>query len=303
MDFLQLEYFLEVARVGNMTTAANALHVAQSSVSRSIARLEDDLGVPLFERSGRGIFLNDYGKKFYTRAETILRERIDVERELKEMRDQFAGRIAISTSAARQINQLITQYMSQHPTVLFRQFRLTDMQEVKAKLDSGSIDYALTYTQLADPEYQWEPLIREEFYALVPAAHPLAEKSVIQISDLKGERLLINNVDDPDFIDQHCLPYGFSPEFGFIGNEYEIIGPMVEEGLGISLIATLALYDMKKTLPLEHLSKIRLAKIEGDAFYRTLGILSRKHHYLSSAAKNFYKRLIDYFKIIELEMK
>lgn len=303
MNFLQLEYFLEVARVGNMTAAAHTLHVAQTSVSRSIARLEDDLGVPLFERSGRGVFLNDYGKKFYARAETILRERTDVERELKEMRDQFAGRVAIATSAARQINQLIIQYMSQHPNAIFRQFRITDMQEVKAKLDSGSLDYALTHAQLLDPEYQWEPLIREEFFVLVSAEHPLSGKSVLQISDLKGQRLLINNVDDPDFIEQQCLAHGFSPEFGFIGNEYEIIGPMVEEGVGISLISTLALYDMKKSLPLEHLGKIRVARIEGEAFYRTLGVLCRKHHYLSSAARSFYKRLTDYFKIIELEMK
>lgn len=303
MDFLQLEYFLEVARVGNMTTVANTLHVAQSSISRSIARLEEDLGVPLFVRSGRGIFLNDYGKKFYARAETILRERADVERELKEMRDQFTGRIAISTCSARQINQLICQYMSQHPNALFRQIRLNDIQEIKAKLDGGSIDYALTYDQLPDPEYQWELLIQDEIFALVPAAHPLAEKALLQISDLKGERLLINNADNPDFIEQQCAPYGFSPEFGFIGNEYEIIGPMVEQGLGISLIAKLALYDMKKSLPLEHLSKIRVLPIEGGILRRSLGILYRKHHYRSSAAKSFYKNLKEYFKIIELEMK
>ena len=302
MDFLQLEYFLEVARIGNMTAAANALHVAQSSVSRSIARLEHNLGVPLFERSGRGIYLNDFGKKFYARAETILRERTDVERELKEMRDQFAGRIAIATSAARQINQLIMQYMGEHPSALFRQFRMTDLQEIKARLDGGSIDFALTYAPLPDLEYQWDPLIQEEFYALLPAVHPLAENKVIKIADLKGERLLINNVDDPDFIEQQCLPYGFSPDFAFIGNEYEIIGPMVEQGLGVSLIATLALYDMKRSLPLEHLAKIRLARIEGDAFCRTLGILYRKHHYLSSAAKSFYRKMMEYFHVIQLEM-
>ena len=76
--------------------------------------------MPLFERSGRGIYLNDFGKKFYARAETILRERTDVERELKEMRDQFTGRIAIATSAARQINQLMIHYMEEHPSALFR---------------------------------------------------------------------------------------------------------------------------------------------------------------------------------------
>ena len=302
MDFLQLEYFLEVARVGNMTTAANTLHVAQSSVSRSIARLEHDLGVPLFERSGRGIYLNDFGKKFYGRAETILRERTDVERELKEMRDQFTGRIAIATSAARQINQLMIHYMEEHPSALFRQFRMTDLQEIKAKLDSGSIDYALTYAPLSDGEYRWDPLIREEFYALLPAGHPLAGRKEISIGELKGERLLINNVDDPDFIEQQCAPCGFVPDFAFIGNEYEIIGPMVEQGLGVSLIATLALYDMKRSLPLEHLAQIRLARIEGEAFSRTLGILYRKHHYLSAAAKSFYKQMIDYFKVIQLDM-
>ena len=138
---------------------------------------------------------------------------------------------------------------------------------------------------------------------MVPASHPLAQKTVLQISDLNGVRLLINNVDNPGFVEQQCACYGFSPQFGFIGNEYEIIGPMVEQGLGISLIATLALYDMKKSLPLEHLSKIRVLPIEGGIFRRSLGILYRKHHYLSSAAKSFYKKLKDYFKIIELEMK
>lgn len=303
MDFLQLEYFLQVARVGNMTSVANSLHVAQSSVSRSIARLEDDLGVPLFERSGRGIFLNDYGKKFYARAETILRERTYVNRELKEMRDQFSGRIAISTCAARQINQLIIQYMTQHPDVLFRHFRLTDLHEVKANLDSGSIDYALTYDQLPDPEYQWEPLIEEEIYVLLPENHPSAGKNMLQIDDLKDNRLFINNTDNQGFIEQQCALCGFAPEFGFIGSEYELLGPMVEQGLGFSLISTLGLYDMKKSLPLEHLANIRTLPIEGASFRRTLGILSRKHHYLSSAAKSFYKKLIDYFKVIEIEMK
>ena len=88
MDLLQIEYFLAVARTENMTAAANTLHVAQSSVSRCISRLEESLGVPLFERSGRGIVLSDYGRRFYARAETIMRELSDGEQEIKEMRDQ-----------------------------------------------------------------------------------------------------------------------------------------------------------------------------------------------------------------------
>lgn len=302
MDFLQLEYFLTVARMGNMTAAATALHVAQSSVSRSIARLEDDLGVPLFERTGRGIFLNEYGKAFYERAETILRELGDGERQMKEMRDAYAGRISISTSAARQINRLMAQFMEEHPDVLFRQRRMTDLNDIKSKLDSGALDYALTYTPLPDPEYQWEPLIQEEYYVLLPQNHPFSGRIMITLDELKGENLLLNDSDDPDFIDQLCAQRGFKPNYLFIGNEYEVIGPMVERGLGVGIISTLSMYDLKKNLPLERLAMIRSAHIQEDALQRRLGILSRKHHYLSPAAKLFYKKLIDYFHVIELEM-
>lgn len=303
MDFLQLEYFLTVARMGNMTAAATSLHVAQSSVSRSIARLETDLGVPLFERSGRGIFLNEYGKAFYNRAETILRELSDGERQLKEMRDQYAGRISISTSAARQINRLMAQYMEEHPDVLFRQRRMNDLSDIKAKLDSGALDYALTYTPLPDPEYQWELLIQEEYYVLMPHDHPLSSCPSVALRELKDINILLNDSEDPHFIGMLCMQNGFEPNFSFIGNEYEIIGPMVERGLGVAIISTLSLYDLKKSLPLERLAKIRISRIQEDALQRRLGILSRKHHYLSPAAKNFYRRLVEYFRIIEMEMK
>lgn len=302
MDFLQLEYFLEVARVGSMTTAANLLHVAQSSISRSIARLEEELGVPLFERSGRGISLNDYGRAFYDRAEIILRELNEGERQLKGMRDQYIGRISIATCAARQINPLMTQYIADHPDVLFRQYRITDMHEIKAKLDMGTLDFALTYGALPDPEYQWEPLIQEEYFILMPEKHRLSQAPSIQITDLAGEHLLMNNVDNPDFFEQQCALLGFTPIFTFIGSEYEVIGPMTEQGLGISIISTLSLYDLKKMLPMEHLARIRSAKIKGDAFRRTLGVLYRKHHYLSPAAKQFYHQLVEYFKVISMEM-
>lgn len=303
MDFLQLNYFLEVARMGNMTAAANSLHVAQSSVSRSIARLEADLGVPLFERSGRGIFLNDYGKAFYARAETILRELDEGERELREMRDQYTGRISIATNAARQINVLMMQFVRDHPEALFRQRRLTDLQEIRAKLASGVLDYALTYTPLADAEYLWQPLIREEYFLLIPAGHPLCQSDTASVEDLRGERLLLSDADDPDFVEEQCLKHGFSPTFSFISNEYEVLGPMVERGLGIATMTTLSVYDMRKNLPLEVLGRNELVKIADSSFQRTLGILSRKHHYLSPAARIFYRSLLDYFKVIEIEME
>ena len=74
MELLQLKYFLEVARLEHMTEAARSLHVTQSSLSKTIGRLEEDLGVPLFDRVGRKLRLNEFGSRFYLRAERALFE-------------------------------------------------------------------------------------------------------------------------------------------------------------------------------------------------------------------------------------
>ena len=302
MDLLHLEYFLTVAQMGSMTSAATFLNVAQSSVSRCIARLEDGLGVPLFERNGRGIVLTDYGRIFYSHAESIMREYADGERQLKELRDQYTGRISIATCAPRMINPLMIEYITEYPDILFRQRRITDFSVIKSNLDNGMLDYALTYSPCADPEYEWTPLLTENYYLLLSSSHPLSERTQISLAELSGESFLVNACDDPDFIEKHCKQAGLEPKFTFISDEYELLGPMAERGLGITLISTTALYDLKKSIPVQRFSLIRSIPIQDETFKRTLGVLCRKHHYMSAAAKNFRKKLIAYFKTIELEM-
>lgn len=298
MDLLQIEYFLAVARTENMTAAANSLHVAQSSVSRCIARLEESLGVPLFERSGRGIVLSDYGRAFYPRAEAIMQELSDGERQIREMRDQSIGRVSISTCAARQINQLMIQYTGDHPDVLFRQRRVYDADEVKALLDSGAVDYALTFAPLPAGEYDWTPLIEEQFYLMVPAAHPYARREYLELEDLFGQRILLNDSDRPELLEQRIQSRGGSLTFGFIGNEYEVIGSMVEHDAGVAVISTLGLHDLRRALPMENLARIRIIPIHEPTLHRTLGVVCSKRHYMSQAAKDFYQQLIGFFKLI-----
>ena len=302
MDLLQIEYFLAVARTENMTAAANTLHVAQSSVSRCISRLEESLGVPLFERSGRGIVLSDYGRRFYARAETIMRELSDGEQEIKEMRDQQIGRVSIATSAARQINQLMIQYFSDHPQVLFRQRRVFDTDQVKALLDRGIVDFALTFESLPAAEYYWTPLIKEQYYLIVSEAHPFAEREQISLKELTGERLLLNDSDSPEYMEQQLVAQGVAQPLAFIGNEYEVLGCMVERNAGAALISTLGLFDLRKNLPLQMLARIRVLSIEDTCLHRTLGIASSKRHYISQAAREFYDQLVSYFKTVNAEM-
>lgn len=285
-----------------MTVAANSLHVAQSFVSRCISRLEESLGVPLFERNGRGIVLSDYGHAFYKRAETIMRELSDGQQQLKEMRDQHVGRVSIATCAARQINQLMVQYMTEHPDVLFRQRRIFDPDEVKAMLDRGTVDFALTFEPLPAAEYDWTPLIEEQYYLLVPVDHPFADRASIALRELGGQRILLNDSDAPEFIDQQLYAQGVNQAFAFIGNEYEVLGLMVERGAGVAMISTLGVFDLRKNLPMQSLARIQVLPIEDISLHRTLGIASSKRHYISQAAREFYGQLVSYFKLIHTEM-
>ncbi|HEY1176897.1 MAG TPA: LysR family transcriptional regulator, partial [Phytomonospora sp.] len=117
MDLLQLRYFRAVARKEHISRAAEELRVAQPSLSRTIARLEDELGVPLFDRKGRRIVLNRYGAAFLDRVERALRELDDGRRELAELAGFDAGDVAIASETLLSLTALLTGFVKAHPGV------------------------------------------------------------------------------------------------------------------------------------------------------------------------------------------
>ena len=231
-----------------------------------------------------------------------MRELSDGERQLKEMRDQQIGRVSIGTSEARQINQLMIRYVEEHPNVLFRQQRVYKNDEVKALLDQGALDYALTFEPLPAAEYEWTPLITEQYYLLVSAQHPFAEQETVTLKELGGQRIILNDSDSPNYVDHQLREQGIDQPFAFIGDEYEVLGSMVERNAGVAMISALGLYDLRKNLPMQMLARIRVLSIEDTCLHRTLGIVSSKRHYTSQAAKEFYGKLVSYFKLVNSEL-
>jgi transcriptional regulator, LysR family len=98
MNLLQLKYFLTVARCEHMTRAAEELHIAQPSLSKVISKLEEELGVLLFERVGRQIKLNHFGKAFLNRVERVFLELDNGKRELSDMSINESSYISIAAN-------------------------------------------------------------------------------------------------------------------------------------------------------------------------------------------------------------
>lgn len=95
MDLLQLKYFQTVARLEHMTQAAKALSIARPSLSQTIAHLEDELGIPLFERQGRRIRLNAFGRALLLHVERLFRELDEARQELADLAGTEHGQIAL----------------------------------------------------------------------------------------------------------------------------------------------------------------------------------------------------------------
>ncbi len=143
IELLQLKYFLEVARVEHMTEAARSLHVTQSSLSKTIGRLEEDLGVPLFDRIGRKLRLNEFGSRFYRRAERALFELEQGKHEISDLSSPEHDTLELAVTTASTLPQILREFRNKRPDIQFHVQMLTT-QEMVTLLHRGEVDFCLS---------------------------------------------------------------------------------------------------------------------------------------------------------------
>lgn len=190
MEWQQLEYFQTLASLQHVTRAAESLSLSQPALSRSIARLEEELGVPLFDRTGRTIQLNRYGQLFLKRVNRILNEFDESKKELHDLIHPEHGEVAIGflhTLGTTLIPDLIGAFRAESP---FISFELTQNHSYSLleHLDAGELDLCLVAepTEMKFP-IQWTPLWSEEIFVIVPHGHPLAKAESVTLEEIANE--------------------------------------------------------------------------------------------------------------------
>jgi DNA-binding transcriptional LysR family regulator len=186
MDWQQLEHFRATARCEHMGRAAEELGVSQSTLSRSIARLEQHYRIPLFDRVGRGLRLNAYGSALLARVERALLELENGERELWQMAGLAEANVTLgflATFGTRIVPRLIGEFRETHPAAQFRLLQ-GPAPTLHQRLIAGDIDLCLTSPRFADADLAWEPLWDEELLAIVPPGHARAGDREIALADL-----------------------------------------------------------------------------------------------------------------------
>ncbi|WP_243292175.1 LysR family transcriptional regulator [Bacillus sp. FJAT-47783] len=300
MDFKQIRYFMEVARREHVTEAADALHVAQSSVSRQIVNLEDELGVDLFIREGRRVRLTPIGKLFFERMKHAMNVIDEARREVEEYLDPEKGTVRIAfpiSLAAYTLPTAIYAFRTRYPEAKF-QLKQALYQELIDGVVKGDFNLALIGPLPSEEKkINRKILFTENVVALLPIHHPLANRSSIKLRELMEEPfvLLPEGFVFRDIVVNACSELGFTPHVAFEGDDIDALKGLVSAGLGVTLMPEVTLVD---SLPR---ATVKIPLIEPNVT-RTVGVITPKERELLPTEELFYNFLqeffarLDYFK-------
>lgn len=234
MELLQLQYFRELARNGHLSRTAEALHIAQPSLSQTIKRLESEVGVPLFDRVCNRIILNDSGRAFLKYTDQIFAALDHAALELEEIRGREEKTVTLYICSASMFLPEIVQLIQQaDPTIRLRIF---------CKSPAGQSEYpALCLT--SSPVRQAQStcshlLLHERIKAALPAEHPLAAKQELMWKDLEQESFL--SLDGESDLTQALHHFfrmkGIEPNTTICADTPSVMRDLLRLNLGIAFI-------------------------------------------------------------------
>lgn len=301
MELRQIKYFMEVAKREHVTEAAEALHVAQSAVSRQVFNLEAELGVDLFIREGRSVRLTRIGRIFLEHMERAMNVIDDATQVVEEYIDPEKGTIHIGFSASLAsyiLPTAIFYFRKQYPDVKFvlNQGSYSELIEAVKK---GEINIAILGPLPAEQEkIKSSILFTEDIVALLPSHHPLARRSSIKLIELRDDSFVLfpKGFILHDLIMEGCLQRGFKPEVSFEGKDLDAIKGLVSAGLGVTLIPEVTLVDC---LPR---ATVKVPIVE-PSLKRSVGAIIPSERELLPTEKLFHQFIKDFFMRLEVYQK
>lgn len=230
MELTQLRYFAAVAELQHVTRAAERMHVAQPAITKSIHRLEDELGVPLIASRGRNILLTDYGCALYG----MLREPLAALDQIPDQMQQLARRSAYTLhinvlAASRAVTDAVIAYKHDHSEILF-----SIMQNELTQICDLSVD-TLTEKRSTPETAENTVSFQEQILLAVPSHSLYSGLRSIDLKELKEEGFicLAGNRKFRKICDQFCQMAGFHPKIIFESDSPATVRNLIGAGSGI----------------------------------------------------------------------
>lgn len=238
MHLDELHWFVVLAETEHVTDAAAELHISQPTLSRALARMEDEVGTPLFDRVGRRLRLNAYGEILLEHARRSLAEIRSATERIAALRDPDTGTVRLAflhSQASWFVPDLLRRFRAEAPRV---QFGLVQgaAHEIVEALAGGRVDLAITSPR---PEgYRWRGLYLERLCLAVPRGHRLAGRTRIRLADAGAEPFvaLAPGFGLRQLTDELCAEAGIEPQVVFEAMEIPTMEGLVAAGFGVAVV-------------------------------------------------------------------
>ncbi|MED4134084.1 LysR family transcriptional regulator [Priestia megaterium] len=302
MEFRVLRYFLTVAREGNITKAADFLHVTQPTLSRQLKDLEQELGKKLFIRSSHSIILTDEGMLLRKRAEEIVNMVGKLEAEFTSMEETISGDVYIGggeTEAMKQIARVAKDVQLRYPNIRYHLYSGNE-EDITERLDKGLLDFGILIQPADISKYNYLNIPAKDVWGVVMRRDShLAIKESIQAADLLKVPLICSR----QAMKQTFSKNEFADWFGEDFHKLNIVTTynlaynaaiMVEEGIGYAI-------TLDKIVNTSNSSKLCFRPLK-PRLESGLNIVWKKHQFFSTAADVFLKEMQAEFSNISSDL-
>lgn len=245
MTIRELEYFVALARTEHFGKAAESCHVSQSTLSVQIQKLEDTLGVRLFERTKKQVRLTEVGSQLLPQAHEILNIVQNLHTTARAAQDPLSGEIQLGAfpTLAPYLYPLLVPALKKALPKIRPTLHEDKTATLIEQLHSGQLDCALIALPVEDKRLKVEILFTEPFFVALPPGHKLLAKTNLILDDLRGESVLL--LDEGHCLREQtlsvCASIGVGEAGRYRATSLETLRNMVASGSGLTLLPQLAL--------------------------------------------------------------
>ncbi len=295
MEFRQLEYFYKVSSLRNFTRAAEVLHIAQPSITNAIHKLEDELGLQLFDRSQKKVILTPEGQAFHLRAEKILYEVQQALSEMNDFKNLHKGTIKFAAPpmiGAYLFPNIFTHFKNTHPTLDLAVFEAGSLA-ARTMLEKEELDLGIIILPENNQSLNTIPITREQIMLCVSPEHAMSGAASIDFKSLRNESFIMLKEEflHRQLIFEECAKHDFNPHIVFSSNQIETIKALVASNVGISFLMNMVVRKHPNII------SIPLSK----PIFITIGLAWKKDRYLSKASQAFIDFLTTYARRLPIE--
>lgn len=289
IEFKDLQIFIRIAENGSFQDTAFSVHLSQPAVTRRMQKLEEILGVELFERTTRKTSLTRIGIEFLPKARRMMEDFELSVLSIKEMATSQKGTVVIAcipTAAFYFLPRVIREFNGLYPNIKIKIMDVSAKEGLELILN-GNVDFGINMEIAQYNEIVFTPLLEDSFVLCVRKDHPLAQKRSVKLIDIKPYKLIIVSRDSGN---RTLMDMAFNRLKVEVDTFYEVqhlstsLG-LVETGLGVAIVPSLS-------MPAVESSVLRTVLLEDIAISRKIGLVRKSGTSISSAAELFIETLL-----------